>query len=518
MFVCSMVCLAGNAGAESSAEPRVEKLWAAPTPTGLYLVEQVTQNKQEMVRFGFHRESERMFWEAVSGKAKSVTTLGDILYVAFDDGTILQPNGQVLGKLPNSAIPERLIVDQKQNRLFVLARQAEIPLATTRSSTQSTAKSLPAKILKWHLYELVFGKWLSFTGLPDEIPLSVTPAILIDNGRISLFAFSDILNKTDVAGWSFQDGKWARQPVITAKQKINEIFPLALNGIITLVLSVSTPQGDQLSLCFLDKPEKFKTLEIDKKRLTIKAGYSIAAETDRILVAFLTEDQKRIKLAHWSANGEPVEKIQSLNQFFPSEKTDNSLFFALLMVAVLLTVFLARTKTVLVNETLPSGLVLSPYWRRGLAFAVDILLTSSIFFFILWMYWPDQYYALVQYYSHIEEQGIMKIFDPDQMDPRMYIIGLLTDSMYVAYCMIMEGMVGWTVGKWLFGLEVRQAGRLTDRPSWLQVFIRNIVKILELYLLPLLFVMLLTRTRQRMGDLLAGTIVLQRLQTTEMPE
>jgi uncharacterized RDD family membrane protein YckC len=515
LFVSSLVCLASNAFAKSAADTnKIENLWVSPSPTGLYLVEQMTQDKQQMLRIGFNHGPEQIFWDSVSGKAKSVTSLGDVLYVAFDDGTILQPNGHILGKLPNSAIPERLIADQNQNRLFVLARQADIPPATTRSSTGPATKPMPASILQWHLYELVSGKWLSFTGLPGKISPSVTPAVLVDNGRLDLFAFPDNRNETDIIHWSFHEGKWADQPVIKSKQKIKDLYPLALNGIIGLVLSVSTEQGDQLMLCSLEKPEKFKTLEIDRNKLVLKTEYALAAETDRVLVAFLTEDQKQIKLARWSVSGEPVGKTQSLNQLFTSEKQDSSIFFALLLVAIILTVFLGRTKTIFAGDTMPPGMTLPAYWRRGLAFAIDMLLISFVFLFILWLYWPDQYIALV------EEQRMMmkKLFDPDQVSSRMYIIGILNNSIYAVYCMVMEGIMGWTVGKWMFGLEVRQAGKLTDRPTLLKIFIRNIVKILELYLLPLLFVMLLTRSRQRMGDLLAGTVVLQQMQVPQMPE
>jgi uncharacterized RDD family membrane protein YckC len=80
---------------------------------------------------------------------------------------------------------------------------------------------------------------------------------------------------------------------------------------------------------------------------------------------------------------------------------------------------------------------------------------------------------------------------------------------YIAYCTIMEWRLGATLGKKLLGLKtVGDDGR---RPGLREVFLRNLVKIVELTWpigLPLLmFLPVINRNRQRLGDLLARTAV-----------
>jgi uncharacterized RDD family membrane protein YckC len=152
-------------------------------------------------------------------------------------------------------------------------------------------------------------------------------------------------------------------------------------------------------------------------------------------------------------------------------------------------------------------MLLPAYWRRAIAFGIDFLLTYFVVFIFLLFFWYDQFINL------FDEQVMRQYMETGRIDSRMYIFVLVICTVFAAYCMVMEGFLGWTIGKWLLGLEVRQARQVGERPTWLQVFLRNLIKILELNLWPLLFVMLLTRSRQRMGDLLAGTIVLQRSPT-----
>jgi uncharacterized RDD family membrane protein YckC len=508
--VLSLLSLAGPVLAKPPADSKIENLWASPTPTGLYLVEQVTQKNQKMLRIGFCRGPEQPFWDQVFGKAKSAVTLGDVLYVAFEDGTILQPGGHVLEKLPGNAIPERLFTDQKQNRLFILAQQSDIPLTTTRSSTGPATLPRLRKDLNWNIYEMVSGKWVCLPRLPKDINSLDPPGVLADNGRVDIFAFSEKMIKSEIRRWSFQDGKWLRQPTLSPGLKIRNVTPLALNGLPVLVLSISGSQGDQLfSWPLPGGPEIFGPLKIGAAGTGLKTKYAVTAETDRILVAVVGEGQKQIQLSRWTKEGQPVGKVETVNHSNESEKQDNAIFFTLLLAAVLLTVFLARTKTVFVGETLPVEMMLPAYWRRAIAFGIDFLLTYFVVFIFLLFFWYDQFINL------FDEQVMRQYMETGRIDTRMYVFVLVICTVFAAYCMVMEGFMGWTIGKWLLGLEVRQARQVGERPTWLQVFLRNLIKILEMNLWPLLFVMLLTRSRQRMGDLLAGTIVLQRSPKSE---
>lgn len=97
-----------------------------------------------------------------------------------------------------------------------------------------------------------------------------------------------------------------------------------------------------------------------------------------------------------------------------------------------------------------------------------------------------------------------------------------TLSLHMLYTLVMELLVGRTIGKTLLRLVVVSENVLrpakgpivvagVTRPTRLQILIRNLVRPLELLPpWPLAFVTLLTLKRQRIGDLLTGTVVLRR--------
>ncbi len=84
-------------------------------------------------------------------------------------------------------------------------------------------------------------------------------------------------------------------------------------------------------------------------------------------------------------------------------------------------------------------------------------------------------------------------------------------GLYVLYCMVMETKFGATVGKMVTGLRV--VGNEAEEPDLRAIFLRNLVKIVELitFLMPLLFILpLVTPFRQRLGDMLARTAVVEK--------
>jgi len=96
-------------------------------------------------------------------------------------------------------------------------------------------------------------------------------------------------------------------------------------------------------------------------------------------------------------------------------------------------------------------------------------------------------------------------------DPVVYL-RLLTIVLYTAYAAVMELRFGTTLGKKL--LKLRVTGHGGSSPAPYQILLRNLVRAFSLFLgdimiLPLLFLVvpLINRHRQRMGDMIARTTV-----------
>lgn len=83
-------------------------------------------------------------------------------------------------------------------------------------------------------------------------------------------------------------------------------------------------------------------------------------------------------------------------------------------------------------------------------------------------------------------------------------------AVYLAYFFLFETLVGSTPGKMVFGLWVRRIEG--GRCSWLQAAVRTLARLIEvnpllLGALPAAIVVLGSKNRQRLGDMLAGTVV-----------
>ncbi len=83
-------------------------------------------------------------------------------------------------------------------------------------------------------------------------------------------------------------------------------------------------------------------------------------------------------------------------------------------------------------------------------------------------------------------------------------------GVYLAYFFLFEALVGSTPGKMIFGLWVRRIEG--GRCSWQQAAVRTVARVIEvnpllLGALPAAIVVVASKNRQRLGDMLAGTVV-----------
>jgi uncharacterized RDD family membrane protein YckC len=96
--------------------------------------------------------------------------------------------------------------------------------------------------------------------------------------------------------------------------------------------------------------------------------------------------------------------------------------------------------------------------------------------------------------------------------PFQVIPGVAALGMYLGYYFFSEWLLGGTLGKLFFGIRVRQLSGERCTPA--QIAIRTILRVVEvnpllLGALPAGIAILATSRRQRVGDLLAGTVVVR---------
>jgi len=136
---------------------------------------------------------------------------------------------------------------------------------------------------------------------------------------------------------------------------------------------------------------------------------------------------------------------------------------------------------------------------RGLAYVIDTVVVASLM-------------AVLMAAGVLQDSGL-KSLDPDAIREMLRSnAGLSVYLILFAYFFVCEGVWGRTVGKRALGLRVV---RLVDgKPcGWSRSLVRNLIRPFDLLFigLPGAIVVVMTPARQRLGDLLGGTLVVRRM-------
>lgn len=148
----------------------------------------------------------------------------------------------------------------------------------------------------------------------------------------------------------------------------------------------------------------------------------------------------------------------------------------------------------------------APFSKRLLAYATDIALVTCVIYaaFIVLVIPGILSFAALQ--SLVKEGALGKgLAAGSILIIIILLLGIL--SLYHGYFIYFESRKGFTPGKKLFGLQVTstKGGRLT--PS--QCILRDMMRYIDcMLILPGLLSILLTKRGQRLGDLMAGTLVI----------
>lgn len=184
----------------------------------------------------------------------------------------------------------------------------------------------------------------------------------------------------------------------------------------------------------------------------------------------------------------------------------------LLLFAVLLSMMLFRRGAMMNVAILPPNTVLALTFQRLLGWLIDFGPISLISAAMLGVGWQK---GLEELFGWATGSDVAEGRFPEA---RVLTWWAVSAGVYVVYAVIMELALQRTVGKLLTGTRVlADTGR---RPSALQTIIRNVLRLIELMppLWILGFLVVLSRNRQRMGDIFARTVVVRPLRTAPTRE
>jgi len=177
-----------------------------------------------------------------------------------------------------------------------------------------------------------------------------------------------------------------------------------------------------------------------------------------------------------------------------------------LVLGVMTLVLWKRRDQVAAPIMLPPGLVPAAVWRRALATALDFAPA-----FLLMMPWWLKVMPETAHYGDL--QTLLQQSEDPELQAKIAPVQYTTILVYGLWCMVWEMLIGTTPGKYLFGCRVMSI--LGGRPSPRQAFVRNVARVIMVsmgapgLIVTLMMIVIVTRNRQRVGDLMAGTIVVE---------
>ncbi|MGD8452226.1 MAG: RDD family protein [Phycisphaerae bacterium] len=185
---------------------------------------------------------------------------------------------------------------------------------------------------------------------------------------------------------------------------------------------------------------------------------------------------------------------------------------AAVLLAILVCLLAFRRGSIVTAAKLPPDLAIAPVLQRLFGCAIELVPASLLAAMILGVGWFD---ALGQMLRWAFEPQLNDTGLPDMPYLQWWA---LTAGIYVVYSFVMELAVGRTLGKMLMRLELRDESGAA--PAVWQVVVRNVVRLVEVappfWLLG--FFILLTRNRQRVGDILARTVAVQHISPPAGPD
>ena len=227
---------------------------------------------------------------------------------------------------------------------------------------------------------------------------------------------------------------------------------------------------------------------------------------DRAAVATLNEAGKP-QVSLWSlengALAEPPVPVVALIRVPPAQVSGPVRLLVQygILAGALAAVFVWRRDRVLRAVPLPPGLAFARLPRRALALIIDLAVLLPVWGPVLFALWQREADGLA-----FREQLTM---GARMMSTWLFWSWAIVGAIVGVYATVLEMVTRTTLGKWLTGLSV--VGEDGKQCRFGTILARNLARVVEFQFLPLVVLVALTPSRQRLGDLLARTVVVERV-------
>ncbi len=351
------------------------------------------------------------------------------------------------------------------------------------------------------------GQWKHLADYPEQVELSADTKLLAATHAGALYVMICDAESSQLLAWSGDNWQTVATDAIPQGSQCVALVSVKNELIAVLTAVLGDSDGRQLSLVRPLEPVKdpmTTTLRLDAGNLlTIDSGASFAATRFGDGLAVAWRKGETLKIATCDLDGK-VFSVDEPGMGHVDDAAERTLekFMWGLMLAILLPMFFMKPATPPGPFMLPEGFKPGHPIKRAIALLIDLL---------PWHVFSALMVILVS--NDSPEQIIVKVneaFSGGSFPPVVAYASISTMVLYTAYCIAMELRYGATLGKMAMKLGV--IGDRGLRPEPRAILLRNLFRMLELMLIwvviPSAILVMVTRRRQRLGDMIARTTVI----------
>lgn len=466
----------------------------------------------------------------VNGRLASIAAVSRGVLGFFDDGAIYLFGGDSLSasnqpSLPRNEWPIDVLADGDVTYALVVAEAARLMPASRAGATTRSAAPVPFDPGNAAVCLVKFdgSEWHGVAPCEPIAHSEVSGLLRPRLGRMRdhlLLLWKPTPGAVSLAARRIDgtDRDWVELRDIKIP-KMNAFWLPTIAGAPTILAAVPGSDGDELIAFRSTAPAQQPDADWspDPLRLSsLPAGvgglrYSAAVGFNQH-AAMLSVDRGGVPYLRFARFGdEPSEPTVPVGAVIsaPATAARNYNLFHLASFVALLAVFagllLFRRESMVKAALPPAGFTLAPAFLRLVSFLIDFTPFSLAASVASGAPWFEGFGALA---SWSLTPGATEF-----PDGKLLIWWGLSAAGYSLYALVMEAVTGRTVGKVLLGLSV--STERGERPSLGQLFVRNALRLIEL--LPQFwacaFLVVLSKNRQRLGDIFARTIVVRRAAT-----
>ena len=322
-----------------------------------------------------------------------------------------------------------------------------------------------------------------------------------------------------------ESGQWHPGERLPAEPGLSGFWVTTVSRVPTLIAAVQAAEGVRLDAFRLlggaqGGAEEWRpaTLQLSTLPAGVEAaGYEAASGFNQHAVLLMVDQHQARYLRFGRIDAPPTEVTVSAEAPLERQRTSGERIrwvqgiTLLALFAVLLALFLFRRGAMAAVATLPTNCALALTFQRLVGCLIDFTPIALVTGALLSVDWRT---GLGQLFNWVP------LSDASGKVPAMSTLLWWGASCaaYTVYTIVIELLMHRTVGKLVVGTRVLSEGGAA--PAAIQIVVRNLFRLLEL--MPpfwvLAFLVVMSRNRQRLGDIFARTVVVRRVRPTPNPE